>query len=217
MSQPKKLILMGLIFFAVLAWSGFQPQDRFTWFLEIFPALGYFLILAAVYPRFKFTPLVYFLVLIHSVILMIGGKYTYTEVPLFNWIRDHFHTARNSYDGVGHFAQGFVPALLVREVLLRKTPLKQGGWLFFIVVSICLAISAFYELFEWWVSLATGSSGDAFLGTQGDVWDTQKDMALCLFGAFVALLTLSKAQDRALERLSSNSQNPIFSVNSVQK
>ena len=210
MAQPKKLILMSVIFFAVLAWSGFRPHDRLTWFLEVFPALGYFIFLAVFYRKFRFTTLVYFLVLVHSIILMIGGKYTYAEVPLFNWIRDTFHTARNSYDGVGHFAQGFVPALLIREVLLRKTPLKRGGWLFFIALSICLAISAFYELFDWWVSLATGSSGDAFLGTQGDVWDTQKDMALCLLGAFVALLTLSKVQDRALERMPKFSTNPIF-------
>ena len=145
------------------------------------------------------------LIALHMIVLMIGGHYTYAEVPLFNWIRDIFATGRNSYDKVGHFAQGFVPALIAREFLLRKSALTKGKLLFFIVVCICLAISAAYELVEWGVSEATGSAGDAFLGTQGDIWDTQKDMFTALIGAVVALVTLSRVHDRALAHLASRS------------
>src|SRR6185436_14562110 len=146
--------------------------------------------LAATYKRFRFTDLLYVLIWIHAIILLVGGHYTYAEVPLFDWIRDTFGLSRNHYDRVGHFAQGFVPAIVAREVLLRKSPLKRGKLLTFIVVSICLAISASYELIEFGVSMATGSAGDAFLGTQGDIWDTQKDMLMALIGASTALLTL---------------------------
>jgi putative membrane protein len=132
---------------------------------------------------------------------MVGGKYTYAEVPLFNWIRDTLGTHRNSYDGVGHFAQGFIPAILTREILLRVTPLKRGGWLNVIVVSICLAISALYELIEWWVALLTGTAADAFLGAQGDPWDTQKDMALAFLGAMFSLFTLSRVHDHSMNEL----------------
>lgn len=201
MTKGHKLLLMLAVFFAVLVWSGVKPHDRFTWVLEVFPAVAAAILLAATYRRFEFTTMAYFLILLHSIILMVGGKYTYAEVPLFNWIRDTYYLARNSYDGVGHFAQGFIPAIVAREILLRTSPLKKGGWLFFIVVCITLALSAFYELIEWWVSLATGSAGDAFLGTQGDVWDTQKDMALCLVGSIVSLATLSRLHDRALSKL----------------
>jgi putative membrane protein len=138
------------------------------------------------------------LIWLHAIILLVGGHYTYAEVPLFNWVRDTFHLSRNHYDRVGHFAQGFVPAMIAREFLIRKSPLKRGKLLFFIVVSICLAISAFYELIEFGVSQATGSAGDAFLGTQGDIWDTQKDMALALAGAVTSLLTLSRLHNRLL-------------------
>jgi putative membrane protein len=201
MAKKSKLIFMLVIFFAVLTWSGIRPHDRLTWFLEISPAVGALILLALTYRRFEFTTMTYFLILIHSCILMVGGKYTYAEVPLFNWIRDTLHTARNSYDGVGHFAQGFIPVIVAREILLRTSPLKRGKWLSFISISVVLALSAFYELVEWWVSLGTGSAGDSFLGTQGDVWDTQKDMALCLLGSIVSLLVLSKAHDKALDRL----------------
>jgi putative membrane protein len=201
MTKKSKLVLMLVAFFAVLTWSGIHPHDRLTWFLEISPAVGALILLALTYGRFEFTTMTYFLIMIHSMILMVGGKYTYAEVPLFNWIRDTFHTARNSYDGVGHFAQGFIPAIVTREILLRTSPLKRGKWLTFISISIVLALSALYELVEWWVSLATGSAGDSFLGTQGDVWDTQKDMGLCLLGSIVSLLILSKAHDKALTRL----------------
>jgi putative membrane protein len=201
MRKQTKIVLMLVVFFAVLIWSGIQPFDRLTWMLEVSPAVGALILLAITYRRFEFTTMVYFLILIHSIILMIGGKYTYAEVPLFNWLRDTYGLARNSYDGVGHFAQGFIPAMVAREILLRCTPLKRGGWLFFIDVCIVLALSAFYELVEWWVSLGTGTAGDSFLGTQGDVWDTQKDMCLCLIGSIVALLTLSGLHDRALAKL----------------
>jgi putative membrane protein len=201
MSKKSKLLLMLVVFFAVLTWSGIHPYDRFTWLLEISPAAGALILLALTYRRFEFTTMTYFLILIHCIILMIGGKYTYAEVPLFNWLRDTYGLARNSYDGVGHFAQGFIPAIVSREILLRTSPLKRGRWLFFIAICIVLALSAFYELVEWWVSIATGSAGDSFLGTQGDVWDTQKDMGLCLLGSIVSLITLSGLHDKALAKL----------------
>ena len=186
---------------AAFLWSGIAPRDRFTWFLEVLPAIVGFFVLAGTYRRFPFTRLTYLLMAIHAVILMVGGHYTYAEVPLFNWLRDTFHLSRNYYDRVGHFAQGFVPAIIAREVLLRRTPLRPGGWLATLVFSVCMAISALYELMEWGVSAATGSAADAFLGTQGDVWDTQKDMAMCLVGAVTALLVMTRLHDRALEKL----------------
>jgi putative membrane protein len=200
---PGILLLVVVVFI----WSGIRPHDYFTWILEVFPAIIGIAILAATYRNFRFTTLVYVLVAAHAIILMIGGHYTYAEVPLFNWIRDEFALSRNHYDRLGHFAQGFVPAMIVREVLLRKSPLKRGGWLFFIVVSICLAISALYELFEWGVSEATGSAGDAFLGTQGDVFDTQKDMAMALVGAITSMLLLSRQHDMQLRKLPSRTEN----------
>ena len=195
-SRLHSALLLSLL--AILVWSVIKPHDLFTWFLETFPAMAGAIILAATYNRFRLTTLVYVLIWLHAIILLVGGHYTYAEVPLFNWIRDAFHLSRNHYDRVGHFAQGFVPAMIAREFLIRKSPLKRGKLLFFIVVSICLAISAFYELIEFGVSQATGSAGDAFLGTQGDVWDTQKDMALALAGAVISLLTLSGLHDRLL-------------------
>ena len=201
MSYKTKTIIYCAGLLAVLAWSGIHPHDYFTWFLEVLPAILGVGILAATYRRFQFTGLVYFLVFLHAIVLMIGGHYTYAEVPFGNWIRDYFALSRNHYDRLGHFAQGFVPAMIAREVLLRLNVLKRGGWLFGLVVSVCLAISALYELFEWTVSALTGSAGDAFLGTQGDVFDTQKDMAMALVGSITALLLLSKAHDRQLRRL----------------
>ena len=190
-------------FFVILGWSAIKPHDYFTWFLEVLPALLALGLLVVTYRRFQFSGLTYTLMWMHSLILIVGGHYTYAEVPLFNWIRDTFGTARNSHDGVGHFAQGFFPAIIAREILLRTSPLQKGKWLSFLVVCVCLAMSAFYELIEWWVSIATGSAGDAFLGTQGDIWDTQKDMGLCLLGSILSLLTLSKLHDRSLETLRS--------------
>ncbi len=161
-------------FTVVLAWSAVHPHDYFTWALEVFPAILALAALAITFRRFQFTTFVYALITLHACILFVGGHYTYAEVPLFNWLRDHFHLARNDYDRVGHFAQGFVPALVAREVLLRQKIVLRRGWLFFIVLSICLAVSAAYELLEWRVAVATGSAADAFLGTQGDPWDTQE-------------------------------------------
>jgi putative membrane protein len=195
------LALVAAVFF----WSAFGPLDRFTWFFEVLPVLAGLPLLAVTYRRFPLTSLAYSLIAAHAVILLVGGHYTYAEVPLFNWLRDSLGLARNHYDRLGHFAQGFVPAILAREVLLRRTPLRRGGWLVTIVISICLAISALYELFEWGVAAATGSAADAFLGTQGDFWDTQKDMAMCLVGTVSALLILSRAHDRSLSRLAPES------------
>ncbi len=189
-------------FMLVLGWSAWRPHDYFTWILEVFPALIGLLILLLTYRRFRLTDLSYTLILIHSVILMIGGHYTYAEMPLFNWLRDSFDLARNYYDRVGHVAQGFIPAIIAREILLRLSPLKPGKWLFFIVTCICLAISAFYELLEWWVALASGDEAVAFLATQGDVWDTQWDMFLALISAMASLLLLGRYHDAQLRRLS---------------
>jgi putative membrane protein len=195
------LVLLTAVF-GVFVWSGWAPADRLTWVLEVFPVIVAVPLLIATRRRFPLTSLVYTLIAIHAMILMVGGRYTYAEVPLFNWIRDVFHLARNHYDRVGHFAQGFTPALVAREILLRKTPLRRGGWLFFLITCVCLAISAGYELVEWGASVATGSAGDAFLGTQGDPWDTQKDMALAALGGIVAQLALGRLHDRQLARSS---------------
>ncbi|MGD8369497.1 MAG: DUF2238 domain-containing protein [Desulfobacterales bacterium] len=186
------------VFFAVLVWSAVDPKDAFTWFLEVAPALAGFVLIAATHKKFPLTRLTYTLILIHCIILMVGGHYTYAEVPLFNWLRDALGMARNNYDKVGHFAQGFVPAMIAREIFLRKNIVNGRGWQHFLVGCVCLAVSAFYELIEWWVALLSGASAEAFLGTQGYVWDTQSDMALALLGAFWALILLSKWQDKQL-------------------
>jgi putative membrane protein len=199
--QKSVLFLLLCGFTAVLVWSGVHPHDYFTWALEVFPALLGLAALALTYRRFQFTTFVYFLVLLHACILFIGGHYTYAEVPLFNWVRDHFHLARNDYDRVGHFAQGFVPALVAREVLLRRKIVLRRGWIFFIVLSICMAVSAAYELLEWRVAVASGSAADAFLGTQGDPWDTQEDMATAAMGAMIALLLFSRWHDQLIGRM----------------
>jgi putative membrane protein len=202
MREQKPVLFMLLGGFAIaLAWSAIHPHDYFTWALEVFPALLGLAALAITYRRFQFTTFVYFLIMVHAWILFVGGHYTYAEVPLFNWIRGHFHLARNDYERVGHFAQGFVPALIAREVLLRQKIVLRRGWLFFIVLSICLAVSATYELLEWRVAVASGSAADAFLGTQGDPWDTQEDMATALVGATIALLFFSRGHDRLIARM----------------
>jgi putative membrane protein len=190
-----------LIYFAVLLWSAIGPKDRFTWFLEVLPALIGLAVLAATWRRFRLTPLAYLLILIHCLILMVGGHYTYAEVPLFDWLRDVAGGARNNYDKLGHFAQGFVPAMIARELLLRLEVVKGRRWMNFLVVCICLALSAFYELIEWWVALTSGEGAEAFLGTQGYIWDTQSDMALALAGAILALALLSRLHDRQLAPL----------------
>ncbi len=190
------------LFFTVLVWSGIDPKDQFTWFLEVVPALIGFILIVLTYKKFPLTSLLYTLILIHMIILMVGGHYTYAEVPLFDWIKEVLHQSRNNYDKVGHFAQGFIPAILAREILIRKEILSGSKlWLNYIVVSIVLAFSAFYELVEWWVALATGEDAEAFLGTQGYMWDTQSDMMFALIGAVVALLLLSRFHDKQLKNL----------------
>ncbi len=193
--------ILVVIVLAVLLWSGISPHDRFTWWLEVAPVLIGLPLVIATNRRFPLTPLVQVLLAIHAIILMVGGKYTYAEVPAGFWVRDALGLARNHYDRLGHFAQGFVPALLAREILWRRSPLRGSRWLPFLVICICLALSACYEFIEWFAALATGESATAFLGTQGDVWDTQWDMFLALCGAIVALLTLSRVHDRQLAAL----------------
>lgn len=194
------LFIWLLVFFSVFIWSAINPHDYIIWFLEVLPAVAGFMIILFTYRRFRLTDMLYWLILLHAVILMIGGHYTYAEVPLFNLIRDKYELSRNHYDKVGHFAQGFIPAIIAREILIRASPLKPGKWLFFIVICICLAISAVYELIEWWVAVVSETAADAFLGTQGYVWDTQSDMALALLGALIALVFLGKYHDRQLSK-----------------
>ena len=194
------LLVVGVVFLVI---SGIGPKDRYTWILEVTPAIAAAILLVATYRRFPLTPLAYRLIFLHACVLMLGGHYTYAEVPLGFWVRDLLGLGRNHYDRLGHFIQGFVPAIVAREILLRKTPLRPGGWTFFIVTCICLAISALYEFIEWWTALASGTAADAFLGTQGDVWDTQWDMFLCLIGALTSQILLSRLHDRELARLSS--------------
>ncbi len=186
------------IFSVCLIWSGISPKDYFTWFLEVIPAVIAIFVLALTYKSFQLTPLLYLLILIHCVILMVGGHYSYAEVPLFDYFAEVFNSSRNNYDKVGHFAQGFVPALMSREIILRKNIIQGQFWQIFFILSFCLAFSAFYELIEWWVALATGDNAESFLGTQGYVWDTQSDMAFALSGAIIALLSMSKLHDRQL-------------------
>lgn len=191
-----------LTYFTILIWSAIEPADHFTWFLEVVPALIGLAIIILTYKRFKLTRLAYILILVHCIILMVGGHYTYAMVPLFDWIKEYFSLERNNYDKVGHFAQGFVPAIVAREILIRKDIVNGRKWLSFLVVCFCLAFSAFYELVEWWVAISTGESAEAFLGTQGYVWDTQSDMALALLGAVCALTLLSKIHDKQISKIS---------------
>ncbi|MEO8167060.1 MAG: DUF2238 domain-containing protein [bacterium] len=207
MMPRKQLAAWLLIFFAALIWSLITPHDYFTWFLEVVPALIAFVILASTFKIFPLTPLLYWLILAHAIVLMIGGHYTYAEVPLFNTIKEVFHQDRNNYDKVGHFMQGFVPAVVAREILIRKLHLSKQRWIFFLVVCICLAVSAFYELVEWWVAVATGDSAEAFLGTQGYAWDTQSDMMLALIGAIVSLVLLRRLHDKQLSPLNKKHGN----------
>jgi putative membrane protein len=196
--------LLGIVA-VVFVWSAIGPRDRFTWLLEVFPVLVGVPVLIWVYPRFRFTPLVYALVAIHAIILMVGGRYTYAEVPFGFWMQDTFGFARNHYDRIGHFAQGFIPAMVAREILIRRSPLARSRWLLFVVICFCLAFSALYELIEFWTALATGEAAEAFLGTQGDPWDTQWDMMLALLGSITALALLSRWHDRQLGRLAADS------------
>ena len=194
------LRLYGAALIALLALSAWRPFDLATWAMEVAPVFVVLPLLWATARRFPLTPLLYALIFVHAAILMLGGHYTYARVPLGYWMQDWFHLARNPYDGIGHFAQGFIPAIAARELLLRHTRLERGGWLFSVVVLTCLGISAIYELIEWGAAVAIGQGADEFLGTQGDPWDTQKDMALAGVGAVAALALLSRWHDRQIAR-----------------
>ena len=182
----------------VLIWSGINPKDQLTWFLEVFPAIAGAGLMLYTFNSFRLTSILYFFILLHCIVLMVGGHYTYAEVPLFDGL---FGAERNNYDKVGHFFQGFVPALLAREILIRKNVVNGTAWLNTFIISVTLAFSAFYEIIEWWVAVASGDDAVAFLGTQGYEWDTQSDMGLALVGAIVAILVLSKIHDKLLQGL----------------
>jgi len=196
--EPVILLVLTLVCLAISRIGAVEPG---TWILEVFPIFLAIPLLVATAKRFPLTPLAYRLLFVHALILMVGGHYTYAKVPLGFWVQDALHLGRNHYDRLGHFAQGFVPAIIARELLLRRSPLQRGKWLFFLVTCVCLAVSASYELIEWLAALLGGSSADAFLGTQGDVWDTQWDMFMALVGAITSLLLLARVHDRQLERL----------------
>jgi putative membrane protein len=197
----KKYTILITLFLFGLVISAVNPHDYFTWILEVFPAIIGFTVLLVTFKKFQFSYLTYFMILFHCYVLFIGGHYTYAEVPLFDWIREVFHQSRNNYDKVGHFTQGFVPAMITRELLIRKDVVKKGGWLSFLTVCVCLSISAFYEFLEWFVAIVSGQSSDSFLGTQGYVWDTQSDMLYAFMGALSMIILFSKIQDRQIEKI----------------
>ena len=194
-AYPTGLLIAGTILLGVSAW---QPFSMGTWVMEVFPIFIAVPILIATFRRFPLTNIAYTLIFVHACILMLGGHYTYARVPLGFWMQDAFHFSRNHYDRIGHLAQGFVPAIVGREILIRRTPLRPGAWLFFLVCCVCLAISACYEFVEWWSAVIGGSAATDFLGTQGDVWDTQWDMLMAFIGSIVAQLLLSRLHDRRI-------------------
>lgn len=196
------LILLAILL-SILIWSVINPKDLFIWFLEVLPVLIGAMVLIYIYPKYKFSNFVYVLITIEAIILIVGGHYTYAEMPVFNWIRDTLGLSRNYYDRLGHFAQGFIPAIIAREVLIRNEVISKKKYLFFIVICICLAISASYELIEFGVAKFTGNSAEAFLGTQGDIWDTQWDMLMALIGSITSLILLSTYHDKKLNQLNS--------------
>jgi len=200
--HDKRFVVVWLLAFGVtLSWSAWQPHDFVTWLLEVFPVLVGIVVMAVSCRTFPLTRLLYVLILLHMIVLMIGGHYTYAHMPLFDMLKDLFGWSRNYYDRLGHWFQGFVPAIITREILIRHMVVKSAGWLFFITCCICLAISACYELIEWWVAIIIGQDADAFLATQGDVWDTQWDMLLALCGAIIAQLLLARRHRRAIASL----------------
>ena len=198
MSGPALPLTLLAVTAVLLAVSAYHPYDTATWWMEVFPIFIGVPILLATYRRFRLTPLLYILICVHAAILILGGHYTYARVPLGFWIQDLFDFSRNHYDRIGHFAQGFIPAMIAREILLRQSPLRRGRWLFFLVCCVCLSVSVLYEFIEWWAALIGGSGAAEFLGTQGDVWDTQWDMFMALIGAIVAQVLLSRLHDRQL-------------------
>jgi len=197
----RKYWILIILFISGLTISAINPHDYFTWILEVFPAIIGFLILIFTFKRFTFTYLTYVLILIHCYILFVGGHYTYAEVPLFDWIKEIFHQPRNNYDKVGHFAQGFVPAMIIRELFVRLQVVKKSSWLSFLTVCVCVAISVFYELLEWFVAIVSGQSAESFLGTQGYVWDTQSDMLYAAIGAVCMIIFISKIQDKQITNI----------------
>ncbi len=201
--EPAALLVVG---FVLLVWSGIRPFDQTTWILEVFPIFVAVPLLLATARRFPLTALAYRFIFVHALILMLGGHYSYAKVPLGFWMQDLFGFSRNHYDRIGHFAQGFVPAIIAREILIRRSPLQVGKWLFFIVLCVCLAISACYEFIEWWSALIGGSAAEAFLGTQGDPFDTQADMFMALIGATAAQLVLSRLHDRQIANIATLSR-----------
>ncbi len=194
----KNMVIWAVVFIAVFVWSAVNPKDYMTWILEVAPAIIGAGVVSVTHKNFPLTPLTSVLILIHCIILMVGGHYTYAEVPLFDWLGELLGWQRNNYDKLGHFAQGFVPAIIAREILIRKKVMSTGAWRNFFIICFCLGFSAFYELIEWWVALLSSEAADAFLGTQGYVWDTQSDMAWALVGAIFALATLGRIHDRQL-------------------
>jgi putative membrane protein len=196
-TRGEGVLLLALVA-GTLIWSGIAPTDRLTWLLEVIWVLVGVPLILVLRGRFDLTRLLLWLIAIHCVILVYGGKYTYAETPIGDWFKAAFDLARNHYDRLGHFVQGFVPAILARELLLRKTPLRPGGWLFYLVCAICLSFSAFFEFIEWWAALIMGGDADAYLATQGDIWDTQWDMFLALIGAILAQLLLARLHERQL-------------------
>ena len=202
--EPVVLLVVGAV---LLVWSGIGSADRPTWILEVFPIFIGVPLLVATAHRFPLTPLAYRLIFGHALILMLGGHYTYAQVPLGFWMQRVFGFSRNHYDRIGHFAQGFVPAVIAREILIRRSPLKPGKWLFFLVLCVCLAISACYEFIEWWSALMGGSAADAFLGTQGDPFDTQADMFMALVGALAAQRLLARVHDRQIAKTATLSRS----------
>ena len=197
----KKFLALLILFVLGFVLSGIQPHDYFTWILEVFPGIVALLVLMLTFKKFRFTYLTYFFILVHCYILFVGGHYTYAQVPLFEWVKETFHQSRNNYDKVGHFAQGFIPAMVMRELIVRLEIVKRGIWLPFLTVCVCMTISACYELFEWLVAVLSGQSSEAFLGTQGDVWDTQSDMLFALTGAICMVLFISKIQDKSIRNI----------------
>ena len=196
-----KILMWVIVFLSVLTWSAIEPADRLTWWMEVIPAIVGFIVLIMTRKRFPLTELVYFLILVHAIILMVGGHYTYAEVPLGDWLRDLVGGGRNNYDKLGHLAQGFIPVMIAREIMIRNKVVAVKGWMTFLLLSVVLAFSAFYELIEWWAALVSSEAAESFLGTQGYVWDTQSDMLWALCGAILALLSLSKLHDRQIDTL----------------
>jgi putative membrane protein len=197
----RKYWILIVIFFSGLVFSGINPHDYFTWILEIFPAILGFIVLVFTFRQFKFSYLTYVLILLHCYILFVGGHYTYAEVPFFDWIKEVFHQSRNNYDKVGHFAQGFVPAMIIRELFIRLKVVKIGFWLSFLTICVCITISVLYEFLEWFVAIISGQSADSFLGTQGYIWDTQSDMLYAAIGAVCMVVLMPKIQDRQIYKI----------------